>query len=160
MRHKATAPRGLVAVSDPEARAAAARALETSGYAVEASSEWTATMAKVGSGAFNVVIAGRRARRLSCSCGTAEVEMPVVGGFDVLKAIRYNHPRTLVFLLGRNGNDDDVKHARDLGAAAYVRTPVDEHDLSVRVKAARDEIHNRRVLLSLGIKGGRLRPVG
>ena len=149
MRHAARrsqAPRALVAVSDPETRDRVVRALEASRFLVEASAEWTETMARVESERFDVVV--------------AEVEMPVAGGFDVLRAIRYNRPGTLVFLVGNTAGDEIVARARDLGAADYVHKPVNEHGLAIQIAAAWEEKANRQMLRSLGIKGGKLRMVG
>ena len=149
MRHAARrsqAPRALVAVSDPETRDRVVRALEASRFLVETSAEWTETMARVESERFDVVV--------------AEVEMPVAGGFDVLRAIRYNRPGTLVFLVGNAAGDEIAARARDLGAADYVHKPVNEHGLAIQIAAAWEEKANRQMLRSLGIKGGKLRMVG
>ena len=64
-------------------------------------------------------------------------------------------PRALV-----RGSGDDARRARNLGAAGYLRKPVDEHDLAVQVKAARESVHNRKALKSLDINRGEMRMVG
>ncbi|MBN1918101.1 MAG: response regulator [Verrucomicrobia bacterium] len=133
-------------MSDPETRASVVRALEACRFLVEASAEWTDTMARVESQRFDVVV--------------AEVEMPVVGGFDVLRAIRYNRPGTLVFLIGKAAGDEIVARARNLGAADYVQRPVHEHRLGIQIRTAWEEKANREMLRSLGIKGGTLRMAG
>jgi len=143
MRRKTKVRRALVAVNDPEAHAAASKTLERDRYVVEAPAEWSATVAKIASEAYDVVI--------------AEIEMPVVGGFDLLKAIRSNHPGTLVFLLGRNGSDENIRRATNLGAAGYLSMPVNEHKLSAQIKAARAAVRGLRPLKSLGIKEGRMK---
>jgi two-component system chemotaxis response regulator CheY len=135
----------LVAVSDPVARASAAQALEDGRFEVQTAAEWTSAVEKVESERFDVVI--------------AEVEMPVVGGLDLLKAIRSNRPGTLVFLLGRDTAENGERRARNLGAAGYLKKPVKRHELALQVATASEEVHNKRMLTSLGIRGGKLRMV-
>ena len=139
---RSQAPRALVAVSDPETRDRVVRAVEACRFLVETSAEWTETMARVESERFDVVV--------------AEVEMPVAGGFDVLRAIRYNRPGTVVVLIGEASGDEIVARARNLGAAEYVHKPVDEHRLGIQIRTAWEEKANRQMLRSLGIKGGKL----
>jgi CheY-like chemotaxis protein len=152
MSRKSKAPRtpilgvGLVAVSDPETRARAVRALETCRLQVETTAEWTESVARVESEAFDVVV--------------AEVDMPVVGGLDILRAIRYNRPDTLVFLVGRDASDEVAIRAQNLGAKGYLKKPLNEHKLALEVKSAHEEKINRRILRSIGIRGGKLKMVG
>jgi CheY-like chemotaxis protein len=152
MSRKSKAPRALVAASDPETRARAVRALEACGLLVETTAEWTESVAKVESEQFDVVI--------------ADVEMPVAGGFDILRAIHFNHPDTLVFLVGADhggpsdASEETALRARNLGAAGYFRKPLNEHKLALEVKTAYEEKVNRRILRAIGIRGGKLRMVG
>jgi two-component system chemotaxis response regulator CheY len=143
---RTAAKTALVAVSDPVARADAIKALEDGRFEVQTAAEWKGAVAKVESERFDVVI--------------AEIEMPVVGGLELLKAIRSNRPGTLVFLLGRDAVEDGERRARNLGAAGYSKKPVKRHELALQVATASEEVQNKRMLTSLGIRGGKLRMVG
>jgi two-component system response regulator len=61
-----------------------------------------------------------------------DLNLPKVGGLDVLRTLRANERTKLVpvVMLTTSAEAADVTHAREAGANAYVRKPVDYADFS------------------------------
>ena len=54
-----------------------------------------------------------------------DLRMPGIDGIEVLRKVKKNHPTVAVVILTGHGTDKDEKKAMKLGAAAYMRKPVD-----------------------------------
>src|SRR5690606_11487998 len=50
----------------------------------------------------------------------SDIEMPVMGGFELLRQLRERHPHLPVVLVTARSSDADQKKALELGANAYV----------------------------------------
>jgi len=63
-----------------------------------------------------------------------DIMMPVVSGFDVLKAVRANHDIPIIMLTGR-GDDIDRILGLEMGADDYLGKPCNPRELSARLNA-------------------------
>lgn len=65
-----------------------------------------------------------------------DINMPKVGGLEVLKQLRGNEKTNLIpiVVLTTSSYDDDIVKAFELGANSYVAKPVDFTEFSNRVK--------------------------
>jgi two-component system, OmpR family, response regulator CpxR len=66
-----------------------------------------------------------------------DVRMPGMGGFDVIRKIKHEHPDIEVVLLSGHGSTEDVDEGLRLGAFDYLQKPVDiEHLVDIIRRAA------------------------
>lgn len=65
----------------------------------------------------------------------ADVMMPKMDGFEMLKLIRLKSPHTPVLFLSARTALDDVVHGFEIGANDYIRKPFQIAELVVRIKA-------------------------
>ncbi len=65
-----------------------------------------------------------------------DLKMPGIDGLEVLGRVKRTHPRTEVIILTGHGSDAEEVLARELGAFAYLRKPVDIDLLTETMKAA------------------------
>lgn len=63
-----------------------------------------------------------------------DLKMPGMGGMDVLKKVRAEHPDMQVVILTGQGTERDREEAYQLGAADYLEKPVDLSALVARIK--------------------------
>ena len=65
-----------------------------------------------------------------------DLKMPGIDGMEVLRRVKRTNPRTEVIILTGHGSDAEEVLADELGAFAYLRTPVDIEVLTETMKAA------------------------
>jgi two-component system, OmpR family, response regulator CpxR len=65
-----------------------------------------------------------------------DLKMPGIDGLEVLRRVKRTHPKTEVIILTGHGSDAEEVLARELGAFAYLRKPVDIDLLTETMKAA------------------------
>jgi DNA-binding NtrC family response regulator len=58
-----------------------------------------------------------------------DVKMPGIGGLEVIKRIKRDHPQTQVILLTGHGSAEAVQEGMGAGAFEYLMKPVDIEDL-------------------------------
>ncbi|MFC2130397.1 response regulator [Bacteroidota bacterium] len=65
-----------------------------------------------------------------------DLKMPGIGGLDVLKKVKSEHPDTEVIILTGHGSEKEKDIAMELGAFAYLEKPIDITVLSETMKQA------------------------
>ncbi|MBU2644608.1 response regulator [bacterium] len=65
-----------------------------------------------------------------------DLKMPGMGGMEVLRRIRKQHPTVQVIILTGHGSEKDEKQARELGAFGYLEKPVDVDEIVAQIKQA------------------------
>lgn len=65
-----------------------------------------------------------------------DVKMPGIGGFEVLRRIKSDHPQLPVILLTGHGATKDGMKGMELGAYDYLIKPIDIMDLIEKMDAA------------------------
>jgi CheY-like chemotaxis protein len=74
-----------------------------------------------------------------------DLKMPGIDGIEVLRRVKKEHPAIEVIILTGHGSDREEEMARDLGAFAYLKKPVDIDLLSRTMREAYDRIRRRRI---------------
>jgi CheY-like chemotaxis protein len=65
-----------------------------------------------------------------------DLKMPGIDGMEVLRRVKRTHPSTEVIILTGHGTDAEEVLAKEIGAFAYLRKPVDIEELTDTMKAA------------------------
>jgi DNA-binding response OmpR family regulator len=65
-----------------------------------------------------------------------DLRMPGIGGMDVLRRVKREHPAIEVIILTGHGSDEDRKTALEFGAYAYLQKPVDIDELARTMQEA------------------------
>ena len=65
-----------------------------------------------------------------------DLRMPGIDGMEVLRRVKEAYPRIAVVVMTGHGSDKDEEEARQLGAFAYLRKPVDMNQLIKTVRKA------------------------
>jgi CheY-like chemotaxis protein len=73
-----------------------------------------------------------------------DLKMPGIDGMEVLRRVKRTHPSTEVIILTGHGTDAEEVLARELGAYAYLRKPVDIEELTETMKAAYRRLEETR----------------
>ena len=73
-----------------------------------------------------------------------DLKMPGIDGMEVLRRVKRTHPSTEVIILTGHGTDAEEVLARELGAFAYLRKPVDIEELTETMKAAYRQLEETR----------------
>ena len=117
-------PKPVLAVLDdePEMRKALRRLLTGRGYCVEEYAHGNDLLTALGS------------RPLDCLL--LDLHMAEVSGFDVLEAFRSRHIHVPVIVITAHDEPDTAERVRSLGAAAYLKKPVDRDVLLCAIEAA------------------------
>jgi predicted GH43/DUF377 family glycosyl hydrolase/CheY-like chemotaxis protein len=93
--------------------------LKSDGYEVEIAPDGIVALMKISKGSFDVIL--------------SDVAMPNLDGYKMLEYLNENHIEIpVIFLSGHTGIDDEVK-GLGLGAADYIKKPVDRHVLLMRL---------------------------
>jgi len=113
----------VIAVLDdePEMRKALRRLLTGRGFCVEEYESGSDFLAAVGTRALD--------------CLLLDLHMPEVSGFDVLEAFQSRHIRTPVIVITAHDEPGTEQRVRHLGAAGYLRKPVDRDALISAISA-------------------------
>jgi CheY-like chemotaxis protein len=73
-----------------------------------------------------------------------DLKMPGVDGMEVLRRVRRDHPNIEVIILTGHGSEKEREMARDLGAFAYLRKPVNIDELADVMKRAYQKVEARK----------------
>ncbi len=73
-----------------------------------------------------------------------DLKMPGIDGMEVLRRVKRTHSRTEVIILTGHGTEAEEELARELGAFAYLRKPVDIEVLTETMKAAYRRLEETR----------------
>ena len=114
-------PRVLVVEDNPGVLRLMATVLE-SAYQVTAAADGAAALGVIDSAQIDVVL--------------ADIRMPGLTGFDVLKAVRSRAPGTPVVMMTAYANVPDAVAAIKLGAYDYIAKPLDADEISLVVARA------------------------
>jgi len=66
----------------------------------------------------------------------SDMKMPRMNGFDLLKAVKADHPQTGVIIMTAYGDTYTVKDALLLGADEYITKPFKSYEISLIVERA------------------------
>lgn len=102
--------RVLVVDDEAELVSALTERLELRGFSAEGATSGQAALEALRSGAWDVVL--------------LDVRMPGIGGFELTRRIRQEHPDTAVVLLTGRTSADDEETSRSAGAFAYLIKPI------------------------------------
>lgn len=72
-----------------------------------------------------------------------DLKMPGIDGIEVLRQTKMKHPDTEVIILTGHGSEKEEVIARELGAFAYLRKPVDIEVLTKTMKEAYQKVHEK-----------------
>lgn len=113
-----------ILVADDEAimRNLLLKILEQEGYQVTLAASCEEAVEKLENNKFELVL--------------ADVKMPVVGGFELLKDIKSRWPQTGVIMMTGYGDAHTVKEALMLGADEYITKPFKSHEISLIIERA------------------------
>lgn len=81
-------------------------------------------------------IALQRALRDDVDLVMADVRMPDLGGFELLRALKRDRPEVEVVLMSADGGADYAVRARQAGAVDYVSKPFDSAEVRLKVERA------------------------
>jgi len=94
----------------------------------------------LGENGFDVEVAydGKIGHQLILSCPfdlvILDINLPGMNGYELCKAIRYHHPKTLVIMLTSMSSLDDKIEGYDAGADDYLVKPFDFRELMARIR--------------------------
>lgn len=113
-----------ILVADDEAimRNLLLKILEQEGYQVALASSCEEALQKLEDTKYELVL--------------ADVKMPVMGGFELLKDIKSRWPQTGVIMMTGYGDAHTVKEALMLGADEYITKPFKSHEISLIIERA------------------------
>ncbi len=74
-----------------------------------------------------------------------DLMMPGIDGFEVLRRVKREHPEVEVIILTGHGNEKDERRARDLGAFAFLKKPVDINILTKTMKQAQSKHREKEI---------------
>ncbi len=114
--------------------------LRLEGYEVEAAASFREASAHLGAGPYQVVI--------------ADVSMPEVDGFELLKMIRNRYPETAVIMITGYGTIESAVEAIKHGAFDYLTKPIIDDEIKLVIERALRQQHlmaeNRALRSQLG----------
>ena len=135
-----SATRILVVDDDELIQASLSELLRLEGYAVEAAGSFREASSHLAAEAFEVVI--------------ADVSMPEVDGFELLKMVRNRYPDTAVIMITGYGTIANAVEAMKRGAFSYLTKPVKDPELKLTLERALAQQHlmaeNRSLRSQLG----------
>lgn len=114
--------RVLIVDDEAELVSALTERLELRGFSAEGATSGEAALEALRSGEWDVVL--------------LDVRMPGIGGFELTRRIRQEHPDTAVVLLTGRTSADDEETSQSAGAFAYLVKPIPIGRLEEALKAA------------------------
>ncbi|MFO7895119.1 MAG: response regulator [Longimicrobiales bacterium] len=114
--------RVLVVDDEAELVSALTERLELRGFSARGATSGEAALEALRAGAWDVVL--------------LDVRMPGIGGFELTRRIRQEHPDTAVVLLTGRTSADDEETSRSAGAFAYLIKPIPIGRLEEALNAA------------------------
>ncbi len=140
----------LIVEDDEDIRELLRDSLEECGYTIDTASDGAEGLKKVRAGAFDLVI--------------TDLNMPNLGGLELIAAIRDEALGPEVLVLSANGEISRAVEAMRLGASNYLVKPVDLTHLASEVRsvmqARRDRATEQSAAASTAILGHLIRPPG
>ncbi len=109
----------LVVDDDSLIRKSLYESLKLEGYEVDTASDGAEAEEKLQTTLFRIVI--------------ADVKMPTMGGVELLRIIKKDHPETAVILITGFGNIESAVEAMKLGAADYVTKPIVDDEIKLTI---------------------------
>jgi diguanylate cyclase (GGDEF)-like protein/PAS domain S-box-containing protein len=141
-------PRSILIVDDNEAnRDLLSRLLQLHGYVTAVAADGSTALAKIGQSRFDLVL--------------LDIEMPELGGLEVLSTLRATYSRTqlpIIMVTARTSREDLVE-ALKRGANDYLTKPIDvavalaRIEISLAHKLAVDELHTSEERYALAAHG-------
>jgi len=101
--------------------------LRLEGYGVETARSFKEASAKLGAGEFQVMI--------------ADVSMPEVSGFELLKTVRNRYPDVAVVMITGYGTIEDAVEAIKRGAFDYLTKPIIDDEIKLVIERALKQQH-------------------
>jgi two-component system response regulator FlrC len=118
----------VLVVDDEEGiRAFLADALEADGHTVTQAGHGKEALARLGEGTFQVLI--------------TDLGMPIMGGLELLRAVRRDHPEVEVIVLTAHGSIESALETMREGAFDYLQKPVASPEALRRLVARAAERH-------------------
>ncbi|MBI3621179.1 MAG: response regulator [Nitrospirae bacterium] len=118
-----TAKRILIADDSPTVRMALTRALEKAGYQLASVADGQEAVNRLKAEQFDLLL--------------LDMEMPVMGGLEVLQFLRDGkaaHPTPVLVVTGKRKSLEEVHELKRLGAMGYVDKGMPEQELLFRVQ--------------------------
>jgi two-component system OmpR family response regulator len=122
-----TGPRILIVDDEAELVSALVERLNLRGFRAAGVTTGAAALTRVAAADFDVVL--------------LDVKMPGLGGLEVIKTIKTEHPEVQVILLTGHGSARDAEAGMQLGAFDYLMKPITITDLVRVLQAAADQSH-------------------
>lgn len=96
------------------------KGLKSAGYAVDAAYDGKEALEQLAANEYDLLI--------------LDLQLPKVDGFEVLRELRKNDPKTKVLILSARGGIEDRVHGLDEGANDYLTKPFDLRELKARIR--------------------------
>lgn len=142
----------LVVEDETHEREGLAELLRAWGYEAESAADGVEALQKASS--FNPALV------------ISDLRMPQMGGMELLKQIRENHPGISFIMLTGQGTIEDAVEATKLGAFNFLEKPIDTNRLQVELRNCLERQENLRKLTvierrlrGMGVLGKARRPV-
>jgi DNA-binding NtrC family response regulator len=88
-------------------------------------------------------------RELPCDLIIADINMPGLSGFEVLKSVKERHPEVVVILITAYGSIQGAVNGIKLGAFEYVTKPLNDEEVIICIERALEQKHLRQENLEL-----------
>lgn len=112
----------LIVDDEPMMRSLVERILQRDGYTLAMAENGSEANDRMKAQPFDIVI--------------SDVKMPVMNGFDLLRKVKTDFPRTVMIMMTAYGDTYTVKDALLLGADEYITKPFKSHEISLVVERA------------------------
>lgn len=120
--HNSTEAKILVVDDEKIMRDLVQRILNKAGYQVETKDNGEAALERLAEDDFDMVI--------------SDVNMPGVGGFELLKEVKKQYPQTAVIMMTGYADTFTIKDALMFGADEYITKPFKHYEVTVVVERA------------------------
>ena len=120
--HNSTEAKILVVDDEKIMRDLVQRILNKAGYQVETKDDGEAALERLAESDFDMVI--------------SDVNMPGLGGFELLKEVKKQYPQTAVIMMTGYADTFTIKDALMFGADEYITKPFKHYEVTVVVERA------------------------